>query len=57
MENPALLIDPEQLYEVTYSIDQSGKRHLGKQFLKGADLTEKQIYEIINRVDLSDILP
>ena len=54
--NPALLIDADQYYEVSYTIDQSGKKHLGKQFIKGGDLTEKQIIEIINRVSLADLI-
>lgn len=50
--NPALLIDPEQMYPVSYTIDQSGKKHHENTFLKGGDLTENQIKEIIDKVDL-----
>jgi len=53
--NPALLIDPEQYYEVDYTIDQSGKKHVGKQMVKGADLTEPQIKGIIEKVKLNDL--
>lgn len=54
--NPALLIDPEQYYEVDYTIDQSGKRHEGKQMVKGSDLTEPQIKTIIENVDLLSLI-
>lgn len=54
--NPSLLIDPDQLYEVDYTIDQAGKRHTGKQLVKGSDLTENQIKQIIDRVDLRALL-
>lgn len=54
--NPALLIDPEQYYEVDYTIDQSGKRHEGMQMVKGSDLTEPQIKAIIDKVKLNNLL-
>jgi hypothetical protein len=54
--NPALLIDPNQLYQVKYTIDQSGKKHKGDTFLKGEDLTEKQIIDIIDRIEITDVL-
>lgn len=54
--NPALLIDADQYYEVDYTIDQSGKKHTGKQMVKGGDLTEKQIISIVENVDLLALL-
>jgi hypothetical protein len=54
--NPALLIDPNQMYEVDYTIDQSGRKHIKSQFIKGSDLTEPQIKTIIEKVNLNDLL-
>ena len=54
--NPALLIDPNASYEVDYTIDQSGKKHVYPQVIKGGDMTEKQIIDYVDKVSLSDLV-
>lgn len=46
--NYGALIDPEKLYPVTYTITQGGKKIFKKGELKGSDLTENQIKELLN---------
>ncbi len=40
------LVDPKRFYWVEYTIMQDGTRVKGKQQVKGADLTEKQIVDL-----------
>lgn len=47
--NYGTLIDPDKYYPVTYTIPQSGKKIFKKGKLKGSDLTENQIIEILNK--------
>jgi len=41
-----LKVDPDKLYEVSYTIRQDGTKVYGNTFLLGADLTENQIAEL-----------
>lgn len=41
-----LKIEPGKYYPVSYTINQDGTRLYRKTFLKGEDLTEKQIIEL-----------
>lgn len=45
--NYGILVDPEKMYPVTYTIKQDGTKVYGNTFLKGSDLTEPQIKELI----------
>lgn len=46
--NYGTLIDPDKLYPVTYTITQDGKKIFKKGRLKGCDLTENQVKELLN---------
>lgn len=46
--NYGTLIDPDKLYPVTYSITQSGKKIFKKGKLKGCDLTENQVKQLLS---------
>lgn len=46
--NYGTLIDPDKLYPVTYSITQSGKKIFKKGKLKGCDLTENQVTQLLS---------
>ena len=54
--NYGILVAPEQWYPVTYTIDQSGKKHIGATILKGKDLTENQIKELLSKVDVNQLM-
>lgn len=45
--NYGTLIDPDKLYPVTYTITQSGKKIYKKGKLRGSDLTENQVKELL----------
>jgi hypothetical protein len=45
--NYGTLIDPDKFYPVTYTINQSGKKIYKKGKLKGSDLTENQVKELL----------
>lgn len=41
-----LKINPETFYPVNYTINQDGTKNYRKTFLRGSDLTEKQIIQL-----------
>jgi len=45
--NFGTLVDPDKYYPVTYSFNQDGKKIFKKGKLKGCDLTENQVKEIL----------
>lgn len=45
--NYGTLIDHDKLYPVTYTVTQSGKKIYKKGKLKGYDLTENQVKELL----------
>jgi len=45
--NYGTLVDPEKEYPVTYTIAQDGTKTIQNTFLKGKDLTENQIKELV----------
>lgn len=47
--NLALLVDADVLYPVTYTIKQDGTKVIENTWLKGGDLTENQIRELVQK--------
>lgn len=46
--NYGTLIDPNKLYPITYTITQNGKKVYKRGKLRGCDLTENQVKELLN---------
>lgn len=46
--NYGTIIDPEKFYPVSYTITQGGKKIYKKGKLKGCDLTENQVKELLS---------